>query len=117
MNKVQQQPLIANEHNLWKKNSYETLFSLWNIFKKFASQVNLPKLYKFLYTKLTALDVCCCSRPCEGKKGSWRSREKFYISSTSILRRNAYKILSRLKKLLPKIYARSVGKFVQLHVL
>ena len=47
----------------------------------------------------------------------YRPREHFYISSTSIPCRNAYKILSRLKKPLPEVYARSVGKFVQLHLL
>ena len=31
--------------------------------------------------------------------------------------RNAYKILQRLKKPLPEVYARSVGKFVQLYLL
>ena len=31
--------------------------------------------------------------------------------------RNAYKILSRLKIPLPEVYVRSVGKFVQLHLL
>ena len=101
INKVQQQPLIANEHNLWKKNSYETMCSLGNIFKKFASQLKLPKLHKFLNTKLTALDVCSCSRHFEGRKGSWRP--------PSIPCRNAYEILSRLKKPVPDVYACSVG--------
>ena len=49
--------------------------------------------------------------------GKGRPREHFYISSNLIPCRNAYKILPRLEKLLPEVYARSVGKFVQLHLL
>ena len=48
--------------------------------EKFASQLNLPELYKFLYTELTALDVCSCSQPCEEKKGSRRQREHFFFN-------------------------------------
>ena len=108
---------MANEHNLWNKNSYEALSSLSNIWKKICFTTQLPKLYKHLYKNLTALDVCCCSRPCEGKKRSWRPREHFHIWSTSIPFPNAYKLLSRLKKPLPEVYAHSVGKFAQLRLL
>ena len=105
MNKVQQQPQIANEHNLWKKNSCETLFSLWNIFKKFASQLNLPKLYKFLYTKLTALDVCCCARPCEEGKLKI-TREFLYLINFDTMSKCLQNIVA-----LKKTFAQSLRPF------